>query len=129
MHIQGVHHLALKYEGPEMLEKALSFYHGLLGLPILRRWGAGNASVVMLEGGNCVLELFANGQGLSHGLINHLAFRVESVDAAIETVRQDGYEIIVEPKDQLFPSAAPYAVRIGFCLGPGGEKVEFFSER
>lgn len=129
MDIQGVHHIAIKYEGANMLQKAIDFYHGLLGLPILRQWGEGTSSVTMLDAGNCVLELFANSQGLPHGIINHIAFQVHSVDETIENMRQAGYEIILEPQDKVFPSLPPYAVRIGFCIGPGGEKVEFFKER
>lgn len=129
MHIQGIHHIAIKYEGINMLHKAIDFYHGLLGLPILRQWGEGTSSVAMLDAGNCVLELFANSQGLPHGMINHLAFQVKNVDEIIETVRTAGYEIILEPQDKIFPSVPSYHVRIGFCLGPGGEKVEFFKER
>ncbi len=129
MHIRGIHHIAIKYEGESMLQKAIDFYHGLVGLPILRRWGEGASSVVLLDAGNCVLELFANSQGLPHGMINHFAFQVENVDEMIEKIRTAGYEIILEPQDKRFPSAPPYPVRIGFCIGPGGEKVEFFKER
>ena len=128
MHIHGIHHVALKYEGKMAFEKALSFYHDLLGLKILRRWGEGNASVALLDSGSGYLELFANSQGLSHGIINHIAFQVENVDEAIETVRTAGYEILMEPQDKIFPSMPPFHVRIGFCIGPGGEKVEFFKE-
>lgn len=128
MHIQGIHHIAIKYEGAKMLQKAIDFYHDLLGLHILRQWGEGTASVAMLDTGNGILELFANSQGLPHGVINHVAFRVDDVDACLEKVQNAGYEIILEAKDQVFPSVPPYAVRIGFCLGPGGEKVEFFCE-
>lgn len=128
MHIHGIHHVALKYEGETAFEKALSFYHDLLGLKILRRWGEGNASVALLDSGSGYLELFANSQGLSHGIINHIAFQVENVDEAIETVRTAGYEILMEPQDKVFPSIPPFHVRIGFCIGPGGEKVEFFKE-
>ena len=128
MHIHGIHHVALKYEGKTVFEKALSFYHDLLGLKILRRWGEGNASVALLDSGSGYLELFANSQGLSHGIINHIAFQVENVDEAIETVRTAGYEILMEPQDKIFPSTPPFHVRIGFCIGPGGEKMEFFKE-
>lgn len=126
--IHGIHHVALKYEGIEKFNKALHFYGDILALPILRRWGEDTSSVAMLDTGSGYLELFANSPGLSHGVINHIAFAVSDVDAMIEKVRSQCYPIIVEPKDQLFPSVPPYAVRIGFCIGPGGEKVEFFKE-
>ena len=128
MHIQGIHHIAIKYEGADLLQKAIDFYHGLLGFSILRRWGDSDASVVLLDAGNCLLELFANSKGLSHGMINHFAFCVDDVDGFIEKVRNAGYEIILEADDRHFPSLPPFHVRIGFCIGPGGEKVEFFKE-
>ena len=62
-------------------------------------------------------------------MINHFAFCVDDVDRSIEKVRSAGYEIILEPDDRHFPSSPPFQVRIGFCLGPGGEKVEFFKEQ
>ncbi len=129
MQIQGIHHIAIKYEGVQMLQKAVDFYHGLLGLPVLRQWGEGYASVIMLDAGNCLLELFANSTGLPHGMINHFAFCVDDVDRFVEKARSAGYEIILEPDDRHFPSYPPFHVRIGFCLGPGGEKVEFFKEQ
>ena len=128
MNIRGIHHVAIKYEGEDAFRKALAFYHDLLGLPILRCWGEGTASVALLDTGSGYLELFANSHCLSHGIINHIAFQVDSVDEMIETVRSAGYEIILEPQDKFFPSVPPSPVRIGFCIGPGGEKVEFFKE-
>ena len=128
MHIHGIHHIAIKYEGENMLQKAIGFYHGLLKLPVLRLWGEKEASVALLDTGSGFLELFANSQGLPHGMINHIAFQVDCVDEIIDTVRAAGYEIILEPQDKTFPSTPPYSVRIGFCIGPGGEKVEFFKE-
>jgi glyoxylase I family protein len=35
----------------------------------------------------------------------------------------------MEPTDICIPSAAPYPARIGFCIGPVGEEIEFFQEK
>ncbi|MBQ6804400.1 MAG: VOC family protein [Clostridia bacterium] len=126
--IRGIHHAALKYDGPEKFREALHFYHELLGLPILRSWGKGRDAAAMLDTGNGVLELFANGQLLPHGVINHIALNATDVDLCISIVRMSGYEIIMEPMEMKFPVNPPYSARIAFCIGPGGEKVEFFSE-
>lgn len=127
--ILGVHHAALKYEGNEKFQEALYFYHELLGLPILRTWGRGSDAAAMLDTGSGILELFANGQSLTHGVVNHIALATKDVDLCINIVRMSGYEIILEPMDQIFPVKPPYAARLAFCIGPGGEKVEFFCER
>lgn len=127
--IHGVHHIAIKYRGIEQFNEAILFYSDVLGLPVIRRWGEGAASVALIDTGSGYLELFANNQDLDQGLINHIAFAVDHVDEMIETVRSKGYAVTMEPKDMLFPSDPPYAVRIAFCEGPGGEKVEFFKER
>ena len=126
--IRGIHHAALKYAGAAKFTEALYFYHDLLGLPILRSWGKGNDSAAMLDTGNGVLEIFANGAELSQGVINHIALAADDVDLCISIVRMSGYEIIMEPMEMKFPVTPPYTARIAFCIGPGGEKVEFFSE-
>lgn len=126
--IQGIHHAALKFDGAEKFQEALHFYHDLLGLPILRSWGKGNDAAAMLDTGSGVLELFANGHDLPHGVINHIALTTGDVDLCISIVRMSGYEIIMEPIEMVFPVTPPYSARIAFCIGPGGEKVEFFSE-
>jgi len=127
--IRGIHHAALKYEGIAKFQEAIHFYHDLLGVPILRSWGKGTDSVAMLDTGNGILELFANGIAPAYGVIAHIALAAEDVDLCINIVRMSGYEIIMEPIDMVFPVTPPYRSRIAFCIGPGGERVEFFCER
>lgn len=126
--IRGIHHVALKYEGAEKFQEAIHFYHELLGLPILRSWGKGNDSAAMLDTGNGILEIFANGIDPAYGVIAHVALVADDVDLCINIVRMSGYEITMEPMDMHFPTTPPYKARIAFCIGPGGERVEFFCE-
>lgn len=126
--VHGIHHIALKYDGVEKYQEALHFYCDILGLKLLRTWGEGEKIISMVDTGNGILEIFARGHGLGHGMINHIALAAKDVDLCIETVRKAGYEIIIEPKTVEFATAEPYTARLGFCKGPGGEEVEFFCE-
>ena len=128
--ITGIHHIALKAKGIEAFEKLIEFYNGILGMPIVRRWGEGENLGAMLDTGAGLLEIFSNAPDiLGQGALRHLAFEVEDPDVCIETVRKAGYEVTIEPKDIVIASEPPYPARIAFCIGPVGEEVEFFKVR
>ena len=128
--ILGVHHIAIKAKGVEAYNKMLDFYHGILGMPIVRTWGEGDDLGSMVDTGAGMLELFSNAPDiLGEGALRHLAFEVEDVDVCIEAVRAAGYEITMEPKNIVIASEPPYPARIAFCVGPVGEEVEFFKVR
>ena len=128
--ITGIHHIALKAKGVETFEKLIEFYNGILGMPIVRRWGEGDNLGAMLDTGAGLLEIFSNAPDiLGQGALRHLAFEVEDPDVCIEAVRKAGYEVTIEPKDIVIASEPPYPARIAFCIGPVGEEVEFFKVR
>ena len=125
--INGVHHIALKAKGLENFRELVNFYHGILGLPIVREWGEGEGIGMMLDTGAGLLEIFANAPDrLGSGALRHLAFDVENTDVCLEAVRAAGYTVTMEPTDIVIASDPPYPARIAFCIGPVGEKVEFF---
>jgi glyoxylase I family protein len=132
--ITGIHHVSLKCNGMEQFNKTVDFYTNLLGLKVLRQWGEGDDSAVMLEIGGNILEIFATGQsGDQTGSINHFAFYTDDPAAWIEKVRAAGYLITQEPKkmDVTLTGAnagEPYPLFVAFCVGPIGEEIEFFSE-
>ena len=128
--ITGVHHIALKAQGEAEYTKLVEFYHGILGMPIVREWESGGGKASMVDTGAGMLELFSTAPDrLGEGALRHLAFAVEDPDVCIEAVRAAGYEITMEPKDIVIGSNPPYPARIAFCVGPVGESVEFFKER
>ena len=127
--IQGIHHLAIKYDGYAQFEKALHFYCDLLGMAVTHKWGSGDGSAAMVNTGSGRLELFANGNGLENGKIAHVALATQDVDGCIDIVRKAGYPVTIEPKDIVIASQPPYPARVAFCQGPGGEEVEFFQEK
>jgi glyoxylase I family protein len=84
----------------------------------------------MLDTGAGLLEIFANGvDRLGAGALRHIALAVEDTDVCIEAARAEGYEITMEPTDLVIQSNPPYPARIGFCIGPVGEELEFFCEK
>ena len=126
--ITGTHHIAVKTRGVEEFNKAVAFYRDLLGMPVVRAWGEGDGSFMMLSTGDAMMELMASGTDTpGQGPLRHIAFRTDDVDTCIATVRAAGYPVTVEPKDLVI--GGNYSIRIAFCLGPQGEEVEFFTEK
>ncbi|MCD8085793.1 MAG: VOC family protein [Clostridiales bacterium] len=126
MRINAIHHICLKASTPEEWEQALDFYGRVLGLAVRRQWPGG----VMLCAGNSVIELYDSAEGpLPQGTIRHVALSTPDVDEYIAAVRAAGYPVTVEPKNVTLPSVPPCPIRIAFCQGPLGEKIEFFCER
>ena len=50
-------------------------------------------------------------------------------EVMLHHVAEAGYEITVEPKNVVIPSAEPYPARIAFFIGPLGEEIEVFQRK
>ena len=129
--ITGVHHIALRCKGVDEFNRTVKFYSETLGMNIIRCWGEGINSGIMLDTGDgSLMEIFADAEErLPQGAIRHFALRTEAVDAVAEAVRNAGYEITMEPNDIVIESAVPFPARIAFAIGPAGEEIEFFCEK
>lgn len=128
--IKGVHHIALKCMGVEAFKKTVQFYRDVLGLRVVRAWGEGEGSGIMLTTGDAMLEIFASGTDLpGQGAIRHFALATDDVDACVRAVEAAGYEVFIQPKDIVIASTPEFPARIAFCHGPVGEEIEFFQER
>lgn len=128
--IKGTHHVALKCDSHEMFEEAIRFYTEILGLKVVRSWGAGEKAGIMLNTGNSLLEIFAAGRTADQtGTVNHYALATDDVDACVKAVREAGYLITKEPTDIDIQASPVFSVRVAFCIGPVGEEIEFFCER
>ena len=128
--IKGVHHIALKCMGVEAFEKTVQFYRDVLGLRVVRAWGEGEGSGIMLTTGDAMLEIFASGTDLpGQGAIRHFALATDDVDACVRAVEAAGSEVFIQPKDIVIASTPEFPARIAFCHGPVGEEIEFFQER
>ena len=125
--MRGVHHISLRAPGAGAFEKVLDFYQNVLSCPLVRRWGQGDGQGAMLDLGNTLLEVTANGGEEQRGLFAHIAFATDDVDGMIARVRAAGCPVLVEPGDRNL--GGDYPIRIAFCAGPVGEELEFFQER
>ena len=128
--IKGIHHIALKAASMEQFEKTVSFYRDTLGMEVVRSWGEGADSGIMISTGSGLMEIFANADTeLPMGAIRHFALATEDTDAVVSAVKAAGYEITMEPKDIVIPSCPPFPAKIAFCIGPCGEEIEIFCEK
>ncbi len=127
MTITGVHHINIQAGSIEEYNKTIEFYRDILGLPIIRTWGEGNA---MMDAGNTLIEIMTKPKETHlEGILDHFALAADDTDGIIERIRSAGYEITVEPKDIAIPSNPPFPARIAFCIGPCREIIEIFQEK
>lgn len=129
--ISGVHHIALKCNGLSEFDTTVRFYRDILGMNVVRSWGEGIGSGIMLDTGDgALIEIFADAEErLPQGAVRHFALKAPDVDAVVRIVREAGYEITMEPNDIVVESAVPFPARIAFAIGPVGEEIEFFCEK
>ena len=124
--IKGIHHISMKCNTEEELNRVKDFYISILGLEIIREWPDG----IMIDTGNGYIEIFTNADGEHRlGSIRHFALLTDDVDTIAGKVKAAGYEVFVEPVDKVIDSDPKYPIRMAFCFGPLGEQVEFFCER
>ncbi len=124
---KGIHHISLKARGAVEFAEVLAFYGTVLGCPVVRRWGEGDGQGAMLDLGNTLLEVTANGTAEGKGLFAHIAFAADDVDGMLERARAVGRPVLMEPTDKNLGEG--YPVRVAFCTGPAGEELEFFQEQ
>lgn len=124
--ITGLHHICMKTQNDEEYAQVRAFYTELLGLRIVTE----SEVCALFDTGAGIVEIFRNGtEPMPLGVLRHFAFAVDDVDALIETVRAAGYKIHVEPKDVQIGGNPKFPARVGFCIGPLGEQIEFFCQK
>ena len=130
MLIEGIHHVCIKCSSQEQVAKVKEFYGDVLQMPMIRSWGEDKFEGCMFDTGAGIIEVIADAtEDLPQGSIRHFALRTSKVDECIEAVRAAGYKVTMEPTNMVIASKPEFPIRIGFCIGPVGEEVEFFQER
>ena len=56
MLVQGIHHVCIRCEKPE-IEKVKEFYQGVLGMPVIRSWGEPELAGFMFDTGAGLVEV------------------------------------------------------------------------
>ena len=88
MLVQGIHHVCIRCEKPE-IEKVKEFYQGVLGMPVIRSWGEPELAGFMFDTGAGLVEVFTDAEGqLPQGSIRHFALKTDDVDGR-QSVRRD----------------------------------------
>jgi|YNPNPStandDraft_1061719.scaffolds.fasta_scaffold28683_4 glyoxylase I family protein len=123
----GIHHVALQtadYPG------TVAFYTEVLGCSLVHAWKSGDRELGLLDlGDGSHIEVIGVPAGTpapdnaSSFPILHLALRVDSVDEAIQLVRDAGYPVTLDPTDF---DLGGMRIRIAFFQGPNREVLEFF---
>lgn len=123
----GVHHVAVQtadYEG------TVAFYTEVLGCSLAHEWKNGDQKLCLLNlGDGSHIEVIGAPAGTpiptnaQQFPMLHLALRVDSVDEAIQLVRNAGYPVTLEPQDF---DLGGKQIRIAFFQGPNREVLEFF---
>jgi len=124
----GFHHVTVQTRD---WEESLRLYQDVLGMELVAEFGSPERKVVLLDiGDGNHIELFApTGDTPSVGApaisdpIVHFALATTDTVAALEHIRQAGYEITMGPK---VISMGDSQAIIGFLEGPNGEAIEFF---
>ena len=127
--IKSFHHVAVKSVD---YDKSFHFYTVGLGLKCVFEKGEGDRRMAFLElPDGSSIELFAGGTGAEPvGGWGHLAFLVDSADAAYDAAIQGGGTHRSGPNDGVLSGKpADMSIRTSFVYGPDKEIIEFFQLR
>ncbi len=108
------------------LDRSIAFYQDVLGLKLVERRRSNTLELAFLQVGDTEIELIAGGQGYveQDGVVNHLAFTVTDLDAALAHLKAHGVELITPEPRPIWDG-----MRVLFFRGPDGEKLELFERK
>jgi len=105
----------------EDLKASKAFYTEILGCKVLKEYEYPDSRLVFLDAGGTVIELIKKENSAYRplrGAIDHMAFKVDSLDEVMIKLHNHHIDIIGEPR--IVGSA-----RIIFIKGPNNERFEF----
>jgi lactoylglutathione lyase len=104
------------------LERSLAFYRDVLNLRVEARFRLHDEELVFLSTDDGLIELIHDATSpRPTGLVDHLALRVDDLDAWLRRVKSSGIRLL----DASPISVPDISARIAFCLGPDAERIEF----
>jgi lactoylglutathione lyase len=120
MMVGDLHHVGVHVAS---LERSIAFYEAVFGLQLAARLTLGSEQLAFLEAGNARVELIADGgAGRETGVVDHLAFEVETLDDWVPRLRAHAVDLL----DTAPVDVPMLGARFLFCLGPDGERIELF---
>jgi lactoylglutathione lyase len=108
-------------------ECSSDFYCDVLGCKRVDSYRDERIKILMLQAGTQIIELvqYLAGDKLDRqaGVVDHIAFKVEDIEAAVDKLRSAGVKLLFEA-----PLTMAGGKRIFFFAGPDGERLEFIQE-
>ena len=124
---RGLHHITIQTRD---WEGSLHLYREVLGMKSVAEFGPEDARMMLLDvGDGSHIELVAPkadppvAEGAVSDPLVHLALATPDAAASLETVREAGFEVTMEPKDVNLDGLE---ATVAFFKGPNGEVIEFF---
>ncbi|MGG3467052.1 VOC family protein [Neobacillus pocheonensis] len=106
------------------MDESLEFYQKILGLELRNRvWLNDTIELAFLffpEQPSVEVELVYGGPVENEGIVNHLAFTVENIEAELVRFKKAGIKLVDEQPRSILNNT----VKIAFFQGPNGEKLE-----
>jgi lactoylglutathione lyase len=106
------------------MDESLAFYQNILGLELRNReWLNDSIELAFLffpEQPSVEVELIYGGPVENEGIVNHLAFTVENIEAELVRFKEAGVKLVDEEPRSILNGT----VKIAFFQGPNGEKLE-----
>jgi catechol 2,3-dioxygenase-like lactoylglutathione lyase family enzyme len=117
-----IHKIALVTDD---VEGAVRFYTQTLGLEVAERFPSeGDEDYVFLRAGDIILELMPSKSVQAPEGFHHISFKVDSVDASAQELRDKGVPMAKEPFD-----AGVGGIRLAFFAGPDQVRLQLFERR
>jgi catechol 2,3-dioxygenase-like lactoylglutathione lyase family enzyme len=117
--IDRIHKVALVTDD---VEGAVKFYTETLGMVVSERFpNEDDEDFVFLKSGDFTLELMPKKTMDADVGFHHISFRVDSVDAGAQALREKGVNMEVAPFD-----AGVGGIRLGFFKGPDDVLLQLF---
>ena len=106
------------------MDESLAFYQNILGLELRNReWLNDTIELAFLffpEQPSVEVELVYGVPVENEGIVNHLAFTVENIEAELVRFKDEGVKLVDEEPRSILNGT----VKIAFFQGPNGEKLE-----
>ena len=105
------------------LERSVAFYRDVLGLSLIEQISFNKLRLAFFRIGDTEIELIEGGSGYeaADGVVNHVAFSVDDIDAVVAHLKANGVQMIDQTPREIWGGC-----RIAFFRGPDGEKLELF---
>ncbi len=120
--INRIHKIAVVTDD---VEGAVEFYTQTLGLEVVERFpNEDDEDFVFLKARDMILELMPKKTMQTEAGFHHISFKVDSVDAGAEELKEKGAEMAVEPFD-----AGVGGIRLAFFTGPNEVRLQLFERK